>query len=79
MIECIRSVQDVNSKKWGKASLTAKSYILQEAEATSREAKLWECKKRGIQVGSLQHDGILCYVRKEEEAEAYSEMQVRVL
>ena len=70
MIECIRSVQNVGSKKWDKASLTAKSYILQEAEATSREAKLWECKKRGIQVGSLQHDGILCYVRKEEEAGA---------
>ena len=62
----------IDPKKWGKASLTAKSYILQAAEATSREAKLhvWECKKRGIQVGSLQHDGILCYVRKEEEAEA---------
>ena len=47
MIECIRSVQNVGSKKWDKASLTAKSYILQEAEATSREAKLWECKKGG--------------------------------
>ena len=44
MIECIRSAQNVGSKKWDKASLTAKSYILQEAEATSREAKLWECK-----------------------------------
>ena len=35
-----------------------------------------KCKKRGIQVGSLQHGGILCYVRKEEEVEAARAMSV---
>ena len=39
---------------------TVKSYILQEAEAASREAKLEWCMRMGVRVMSLQHDGVLC-------------------
>ena len=42
-----------------KAKLTAKSYILQEAEAASRAAKIRWCRAEGIEVSSLQHDGIM--------------------
>jgi hypothetical protein len=38
--------------------LTLKSYVLQEAEAVSREAKMREAEARGARVVSLQHDGI---------------------
>ena len=39
--------------------LTWKSYLLQEAEATSREAKIRWCVANGKKVFGLQHDGIV--------------------
>ena len=36
-----------------------KSYLLQEAEATSREAKIRWCVANGKKVFGLQHDGIV--------------------
>ena len=40
-----------------KAALRMKSYLLQEAEAVSRAAKIEWCDAHGVQVVSLQHDG----------------------
>ena len=45
-----------------KRRTTLKSYMLQEAEAASREAKLSWCQQAGIRVVSLQHDGIVAMV-----------------
>ena len=39
-------------------TLTLKSYILQEAEAVGREAKLRTATAMGLRVMSLQHDGV---------------------
>ena len=36
-----------------------KSYLLQEADAVSRQAKLDTAKRLNLRVHSLQHDGIL--------------------
>ena len=42
-----------------KPALRAKSYLLQEAEAVSRAAKMRWCREHGVRVVNLQHDGIL--------------------
>ena len=42
-----------------KPALRLKSYLLQEAEAVSRAAKVAQCREWGIRVVSLQHDGIM--------------------
>ena len=39
-----------------------KSYVLQEAEAASREAKLRWCQENGVRVINLQHDGVVAMV-----------------
>ena len=44
-----------------------KSYILQEAEAISREAKILWATKKGIRIMSLQHDGIVMKVTEDTE------------
>ena len=49
----------IKKKKKGNRKLMAKSYLLQEAEAVSRETKIKWAVERGIPVASLQHDGIL--------------------
>ena len=36
-----------------------KSYLLQEAEAVSRGAKMAWCEQNRVRVTSLQHDGIM--------------------
>ena len=41
-----------------KPALRMKSYLLQEAEAVSREAKVNWCREQGLRVLNLQHDGI---------------------
>ena len=49
--------------------MTLKSYLLQEAEAVSREAKLAAAAVGGLRVVGLQHDGIaLVGMRDGEEA-----------
>ena len=46
--------------KWHKRALTAKSYLLQEAEGISRRAKLaWAARRGDVRVANLQHDGIV--------------------
>ena len=41
--------------------LTLKSYVLQEAEAVGREAKLRLAPQLGLRVVGIQHDGVaLC-------------------
>ena len=42
-----------------KRRLRWKSYVLQEAEAVAREAKLAWCARHEVRVMSLQHDGIV--------------------
>ena len=52
-----------------------KSYMLQEAEATSREAKLHWCWCKGVRVISLQHDGIVVMIDGEgAQAQAAQDM-----
>ena len=52
-----------------KAERTAKSYVLQEAEAASRNAKIGWCRANGLDVADLQHDGIVVVgVEDTEEA-----------
>jgi hypothetical protein len=64
-----------------RSKLRAKSYILQEAEAAVRGAKIEWCRKEGAEVLGLQHDGI--WVRSnvgsggEEAAEAMSRFASR--
>jgi hypothetical protein len=41
---------------------TLASYVFQEAEGISREAKLWWCRLRGHRVHNLQHDGVVVEV-----------------
>ena len=47
-----------NRKEW-KQRMTLKSYMLQEAEAASREAKLRWCREHNARAISLQHDGVV--------------------
>ena len=42
-----------------KRRLRWKSYVLQEAEACAREAKMAWATREGIRVMNLQHDGII--------------------
>ena len=53
--------QDARSRR-----VAWKSYMLQEAEAASREAKLRWCQERGVRVVSLQHDGVVAMVSGQE-------------
>ena len=53
-----------DSQTW-KADKTLQAYLLQEAEATSRAAKVQWCQQNGLDVANLQHDGI--FVRKWDE------------
>ena len=62
LIELIRSRIHPSSNKWKKASLTAKSYIFQEAEATARCAKIAALTEKHIPIYNLQHDGIIAGV-----------------
>ena len=39
--------------------LRVKSYLLQEAEAVSRAAKMEWCAQHGVRVVSIQHDGVV--------------------
>ena len=48
---------------------TWKSYMLQEAEAASREAKLSWCWQNEVRVVSLQHDGVQVEASGEEDME----------
>ena len=59
MVALIQSLRKVGSPEHTKAPRTAKSFILQEAEATARNAKIAWCDTHGKRVLSLQHDGIL--------------------
>ena len=47
------------AKGANKPALRMKSYLLQEAEAASRQAKIDWCRTAGVRVTSLQHDGVM--------------------
>ena len=50
-------------------SLTLKSFVLQEAEAVGREAKIRAAAAMGLRVVNLQHDGIVVTGVREERRE----------
>ena len=65
MLEMLREQQKSGSRRaeeWksveGKKR-TLKSFLLQEGEAASRQAKCRWCRERGIDIYQLQHDGIM--------------------
>jgi len=60
-LRMLRGAAGGDEKAVAKVDRTWKSYVLQEAEATSREAKITWCRENGISVGNLQHDGIYVY------------------
>ena len=53
------SQSDRNQKK--RPILRVMSYLLQEAEAVSRNAKIKWCEANGVEVLNLQHDGVVGY------------------
>ena len=66
MMEYIGQEDHRERKKKGKQrrrrappSLTLKSFVLQEAEAVGREAKIRAAASLGLRVVNLQHDGIV--------------------
>ena len=59
-LEFVRRMRQPGSAQYAKAEKTVKSYLLQEAEAASREAKMAWCVQHGVRVMSQQHDGVLC-------------------
>ena len=59
MIMLIQSLHKAGSPTHAKAPRTANSFVLQEAEAAARNAKIAWCHAHGKRVISLQHDGIL--------------------
>ena len=59
MVDFIRAGRRPGSREYKKAGRTAKSYVLQEAEATARNAKVAWCYANGLRVTDLQHDGIM--------------------
>ena len=68
----------LNAHKPGKPhpERTVKSYCLQEAESTSRTAKLDWCHRNGHAVVSLQHDGlIIAFAQGTDERVACASMQ----
>jgi len=70
MVEFLQSRVEKGTRAWNRASLTAKSYILQEAEFTSRLAKIEWCKEERISIRGLQHDGIMVEIGPERFEEA---------
>lgn len=66
--EDVRSKTKKGRKKRRRArpTLTLKSYVLQEAEAVGREAKIRAAAALGLRVVSLQHDGVAVLGEVEE-------------
>ena len=58
MLAMLKTRAAGSKKKEEKVERTLKSYLLQEAEATSRGAKIAWLKANGVKVMNLQHDGI---------------------
>ena len=86
MVESKRALQYLAMLKHGggdtpagerKRRTTLKSYMLQEAEAASREAKIKWCEQAGVRVVSLQHDGIVAIVGAGEESDSAAKGMAR--
>jgi hypothetical protein len=58
MQEITRSQTTLGTRAWETVSRTTQSYILQEAEAVSRLAKIKKARELGLTVFNLQHDEI---------------------
>ena len=76
MLEFLEQEDHRGRKKRGKrrrrrtpSSLTLKSFVLQEAEAVGREAKIRAAAAMGLRVVNLQHDGIVVTGVREERRE----------
>ena len=70
----MRTVRDFNThrrrRRKDHPERTLASYVFQEAEGISREAKLWWCRVRGHTVHNLQHDGVVVETARGETAAA---------
>ena len=70
----MRIVRDWNmyrrAKRRDHPERTLASYVFQEAEGLSREAKLWWCRTNGHTVHNLQHDGVVVELARGEPAAA---------
>ena len=75
MVELLNGLHLKGKKKYKNKKLMAKSYMLQEAEATSREAKIRWAREKGIRVINLQHDGIVLMLDPEKEKETTRALQ----
>ena len=54
-----QSMSPADRRQGKKPELRLKSYLLQEAEAVSRAAKVAWASEHGVRVTSLQHDGVM--------------------
>ena len=82
MLAMLKTRAAGSKKKEEKVERTLKSYLLQEAEATSRGAKVAWLKENGVKVMNLQHDGIFVEglpegLQMEEVAERLSEVATK--
>ena len=70
----MRAVRDFNTHRRRQPKdhpeRTLASYVFQEAEGISREAKLWWCRVHGHTVHNLQHDGVVVETARGVTAEA---------
>ena len=73
---CQYKTNKAQKQDYDKAPLKAKSYLLQEAEATSRLHKIRWCEANGVKVMGLQHDGILAGDHEEWSIEEISELMM---
>jgi hypothetical protein len=60
MLQLVESTMTASDRQKGKdPAKRLKSYLLQEAEAVARAAKMEWCEAHGVQVMGQQHDGIM--------------------
>ena len=59
MVQLVAAAMSSTERNKKDPKLRTKSYLLQEAEAVSRAAKMGWCAEHGVRVTSIQHDGIM--------------------
>ena len=67
MLEMLEEERQGGRARTEQTTRTLKSFLLQEGEAASRQAKCRWCRKEGIAVYQLQHDGIAVAKQADEE------------
>ena len=67
MLEMLEEERQGGRARTEQTTRTLKSFLLQEGEAASRQAKCRWCRKEGIAVYQLQHYGIAVAKQADEE------------